>query len=78
MFYTRPDDAFFNQILDAVLTTREAAQAAHYAPRTIRRLAEEGVIAARKSVSGEWLISRHSLEKHVRARLDKRGKLGQF
>ncbi len=78
MIYTRPDDAFFNQILDAVLTTSEAARMAYYSPRSIRRLAEEGIVAARKTMTGDWLISRHSLEKHVRERLDKQVKVRHF
>lgn len=65
------DNVLYRQALEDVLTTREAAQVFFYSPRTIRRLAEEGVISARKTASGDWLVSKASLSQYVRARLDK-------
>lgn len=55
-------------LLDQVVTVIEAAQLTHYHPRTIRRWCDAGLVPAKFTPCGHWLICRASLEKFVRVR----------
>jgi len=55
------------ELLDLVMTIREAAEKRYYSERTIRRWVEEGKVHARQS-GGVWLIDVVSLLKYLAER----------
>jgi len=54
--------------LDQVITVTEAAALTHYHSRSIRRWCAAGLVVAKLTPCGVWLISRQSLVNFVRAR----------
>jgi hypothetical protein len=64
--YRRPHpEDYAYQVLADVMTVTEAAATYHYCERHIRGLAQDGRIAARKTIDGYWLVERHSVQSYA-------------